>query len=105
VARHRRPVGNEWVQVALYGLLNVTIYLGCYVIAMQTVTTGIGALAVTTNPLFIGFISIFFLGQRMDLRCGLAMVICVFGVLCAAWPLLDGATVTPGGLGILLEEC
>lgn len=30
------------------------------------------------------------------------MVICVCGVLCAAWPLLDGATFTPGGLGILL---
>jgi len=46
--------------LAVYGLLNISIYLGMYVIAMQTITAGIGSLAVASNPVFISFLSVFF---------------------------------------------
>ena len=102
VSRHRLPSGKEWMQLTVYGLLNITIYLGCYVIAMQTVTAGIGALAVATNPVFISFLSVFFLHKKLTTSILLALIICTAGVVCAAWPLFSAAVVTTQGLLILL---
>jgi drug/metabolite transporter (DMT)-like permease len=102
IFRHRLPVGREWKQVALYGLMNITIYLGCYVIAMETITAGIGALALATNPVFISFISVFSLKKKLTLPVVLALVVCTAGVLCAAWPLFGEAQVTTKGLLILV---
>lgn len=99
---YRLPSGREWKQLAVYGLLNITIYLGCYVIAMQTVSAGIGALAVATNPVFISFLSIFLLKKKMQWPVLASLLICSMGVVCAAWPLFSAATVTPGGLLLLL---
>ena len=98
----RLPEGIEWKQIAIYGLLNITIYLGCYVIAMQTVTAGIGSLAVATNPVFISFLSVFFLKEKLQWSVVLSLLICTVGVICAAFPLFSNATVTPAGLLLLL---
>lgn len=102
VKRQRLPSVMEWKQLAMYGLLNITIYLGCYVIAMQTITAGIGALAVATNPVFISFLSVFFLKKKLTGAVILSIIVCTAGVLCAAWPLFDEAAVTTQGLLILL---
>ncbi|HRX94439.1 MAG TPA: DMT family transporter [Chitinophagaceae bacterium] len=102
VQGERLPVGSEWKQIAIYGLLNITFYLGCYVIAMQTVTAGIGALAVATNPVFISFLSVFFLKEKMKWPLILSLMVCAIGVTCAAWPLFSNASVTANGLLLLL---
>lgn len=98
----RLPKGKEWKQIAIYGLLNISIYLGCYVIAMQTVTAGIGALAVSTNPVFISFLSVFFLKKKLSWEVIVSIIVCTAGVLTAAWPLFEHATVDAKGLLILL---
>lgn len=98
----RLPAGKEWGWLTIYGLLNITIYLGCYVIAMQEVTAGIGALAVAANPVFISFISVFFLNKKLTPVVIIAIVVCIAGVVCAAWPLLGDAAVTTKGLLIIL---
>jgi probable blue pigment (indigoidine) exporter len=102
IKRSRFPQGKEWKQIAIYGLLNITIYLGCYVIAMQTVTAGIGSLAIAANPVFISFLSVFFLKKKLTWGVALSIFVCMIGVLCAAWPLFAEATVTTKGLLILL---
>ncbi len=102
IYKHRLPVGKEWKQVAVYGLLNITIYLGSYIVAMQTLTAGIGALAIGTNPVFISFLSVFFLKKKLTMPVILALFICTVGVLCAAWPLFEQAQVTARGLLILV---
>ena len=99
---NRLPKGKEWKQLTIYGLLNITIYLGFYVIAMQTVTAGIGALAVATNPVMISFLSVFFLKKKLTWPVVLGIVLGIAGVACASWPLLGGASVTTKGLLILL---
>ena len=99
---NRLPSGIEWKHLAIYGLLNISIYLGCYVIAMEQVTAGIGSLAVATNPVFISFISVFLLKKPLTIQSVIALMICSAGVLCAAWPLLSEASVTISGLLILL---
>lgn len=102
ISRQRLPRGKEWKQLIIYGLLNITIYLGCYVVAMQEVTAGVGALAVATNPVFISFLSVFFLKKKLTPPILFSLVICSAGVVCASWPLFAGATVTTAGLLILL---
>lgn len=102
IKRSRLPVKKEWKQIAVYGLLNITIYLGFYVIAMQTVSAGIGALAIATNPVYISFLSMFFLKKKLTAPVILSILVCMIGVIGAAWPLFDDATVTTKGLLILL---
>lgn len=102
VKGYRLPAGNEWKSIAVYGLLNISIYLGCYVFAMQEVTASIGAIATATNPVFISLMSVFFLRKRLTWTVFLSLAICVAGVICAAWPLLGYASVTVNGLLLLL---
>ena len=102
IKQYRLPRNKEWKQIAIYGLLNITIYLGCYVIAMQTVTAGIGSLAIATNPVFISFLSVIFLKKKLTLPVVLSIIVCMAGVLYAAWLLFAEATVTTKGLLILL---
>lgn len=99
---YRLPQGAEWKAIAVYGLLNITIYLGLYVVAMQEVTAGIGALATATNPVFISLMSVLFLKKKLSWTIIFSLIICVLGVVFAAWPLLGYATVTTKGLLILL---
>lgn len=102
LTKQKLPRGIEWKQITIYGLLNITIYLGCYVISMQHVTAGVGALAIATNPLFISFSSIFFLRKRLKSEVFIALFLGTVGVLIASWPLLEDASVTVGGLLLLL---
>lgn len=102
VLRHRLPQGREWRQLAIYGLLNISIYLGMYVVAMQSITAGIGALAVASNPVFISFLSVFILKKKLNLSIILSILVCVAGVVCASWPLLRSASVSTQGLLVLL---
>jgi drug/metabolite transporter (DMT)-like permease len=101
ILRERLPVGKEWKQLMIYGLLNISIYLGLYVVAMQNITAGIGALAVASNPVFISFISVFFLKKKLHYSIVISLIICTAGVVCASWPLLGNATVSVQGLIIL----
>lgn len=100
--KQRLPSGKEWKFITIYGLLNITIYLGCYVIAMQEVTAGIGALAIATNPLFISFLSLFFLRKKLKLNIIIALILGTAGVVYASWPLLKEAAISTGGLLLLL---
>lgn len=99
---YRLPSGKEWKAIAVYGLLNITIYLGFYVVAMQEVTAGIGALGTATNPVFISLMSVFFLNKKLTWPVIAALIICTAGVICAAWPLFGQTEVTMKGLLILL---
>ena len=102
VLRSRLPAGGEWSQLAVYGLLNISLYLGLYVVAMQHVSPGLGSLAIATNPVFINLISVLFFRQRLRLYTVLSLLLCSTGVVLAAWPLLQNSSATPGGLLLLL---
>jgi len=100
--QHRWPKVGEWGQLAVYGMLNISLYLGLYVVAMQHVSPGLGSLSVATNPVFINIISALFFRQRIKLYTLFSLVLCSVGVVLAAWPLLQNSSATPGGLLILL---
>jgi probable blue pigment (indigoidine) exporter len=102
VLRQRMPKGREWGQIAIYGLLSNTIYLGLYVIAMRQVSAGLGSLAVATNPVFINLLSVLFLRERLRPVTLFSLALCMTGVVIAAWPLLRNSSATPTGLLLLL---
>jgi len=102
ILRSRLPQGKEWGQIALYGLLNISLYLGLYVLAMQHVSPGLGSLAVATNPVFINLIAALFFGKPLRFFVVISLLLCSTGVVLAAWPLLENSSATPGGLLILL---
>ncbi|MGE7775171.1 DMT family transporter [Chitinophaga sp. NPDC101104] len=100
--KKRLPRGREWKQVAIYGLFNVSLYLGIYVLGMTEVSAGLGALATATNPVFISLMSTFWLRKPLQPVTVLSLVLCLGGIGVAAWPLLADSYATPLGLGLVL---
>jgi probable blue pigment (indigoidine) exporter len=102
VVKERLPRQQEWKQIAIYGVLNISIYLGLYVIAMIYVSAGLGTLSVGTNPVFISIITAVWLKQRVKQAVIISLLLCTAGIVAAAYPLLKNSYATPGGLLILL---
>lgn len=101
VERQRLPRGDEWKQLAVFGLLNTTIYLGFFVFAMKQVAAGIGSLATATNPLLITVLSAFWARKKVDTGEWVAIALGMTGVAIATYPLLQNSFATPEGLLLL----
>ena len=99
--KNRLPKGTEWKQLAIYGFLNVTIYLGCFVIAMKYVSAGIGSLSTATNPLIISILSAFWIGRSVKKTEIFGLIFGITGVGIATYPLLKNSFADVEGLIIL----
>jgi probable blue pigment (indigoidine) exporter len=99
---NRLPKKKEWLQICIYGFLNISVYLGLYVIAMQQISAGIGSLAVATNPVFIAMMSAIWLSHKIRFQNVLSLVLCFSGVIIAAYPLLQNSFATPLGIALIL---
>lgn len=104
VLKQRIPSAESRKKLAVYGLLNISIYLGLYVVAMQYSSAGIGSLFIATNPIFISLISAMWLKQPINALTLVSLFICSAGILLAAYPLLQTSYVTPLGLILLLAS-
>lgn len=104
IMKKRLPAGEEWKRLAIYGLLNVSIYLGVYVVAMQYLGAGIGSLAIAVNPLFISILAAIFFRYRITATAIFCLLICSAGVFLAAWPMLQNSYATPLGMVLLLSS-
>ena len=102
--RNRLPQKKEWLQIAVYGLLNISIYLGLYIWALQYVMPGIASLAIAANPVFISIMTVAFFKQRLRLYIVISLLLCSAGILLAAYPLLTSHAASPIGLTILLTS-
>src|SRR4051812_11691828 len=103
IKREKLPKGKEWMHLLIFGLLNTTIYLGCFVIAMKSVSAGIGSLSTATNPLFIIIISALWLKRQLRWYEICGVVLGLTGVALATYPLLQDSHATIQGLVILLS--
>ena len=99
---YRLPTQNEWKQLALFGFLNTTLYLGIYVYAMKYASAGIGSLAVSTNPLIMVLLSSWWLKRRPKTKEWLGIVLGMGGVAVATYPLLADSFTTIEGVTLLL---
>ena len=99
--KNRLPKGHEWKQLAIYGVLNVTIYLGFFVVAIKHVSAGIGSLATATNPLIITILSAFWLSRSVKKTEIAGLFLGITGVGIATYPLLKNSFADFEGLIIL----
>lgn len=99
--KKRIPAASEWKQLAIYGLLNISIYLGMFVIAMKKVSPGLGSLAVASNPVLISLIAAIFFNHKVTFRHLFSLLFCITGVIIASFPLIQNNLVTKDGLIIL----
>lgn len=102
VMRYPLPGRRQWRPLVIYGLLNISIYLGLYVLAMQQISAGLGSLAIAVNPVMISFIAAAWFGHRITAKNVWSLVICCLGVLVAAYPLLQKSYASPQGMLLLL---
>ena len=100
--RKRLPQKKEWLAVSIYGLLNISLYLGLYVVAMQEVSAGLGSMAVAVNPVLISILSAVLFDHKMGVKHWLSLLLCSAGVVVAAWPLLQNSFATVHGILIVL---
>ncbi|HVZ98579.1 MAG TPA: DMT family transporter, partial [Chitinophagaceae bacterium] len=104
VLKKRLPAGKEWGQLAIYGLLNISIYLGMYVISIQYVSAGLGSLSVAINPVLISIMASIWLHHPIRPVAVISLLLCCTGIVIAALPLFEDSYATPGGLGLLLAS-
>jgi drug/metabolite transporter (DMT)-like permease len=102
ILKKRLPQQQQWKQLAIYGFLNITTYLGMYVLAMQNVSAGLGSLSIATNPVLISLISTIWLKQPLKPIVIASLLLCFTGVTIAAYPLLTHSYATPTGLVLLM---
>jgi len=101
IQRNRLPQGKEWLQLTIFGAFNTALYLGIFIIALQYVAAGITALAIALNPLFISIMSAIWTKKKITVMVWLSIVLGSFGVVIAAYPLLQTSQATVGGLLLL----
>jgi probable blue pigment (indigoidine) exporter len=104
VRRYRLPEKQEWKQLAIYGVLNVALYLGLFVYAIREVSPGIGTLSLAINPLIISILSAVWLGRSVRRREAGGLALGLAGVATATYPLLLNSHATCSGLLLLLAS-
>ena len=102
IKNYRMPRQLEWRRIMIYGLLNISIYLGLYIIAMQQISAGLGTLAVGINPVIISLMAAFIFKESIGYKTIVSLVLCLSGVLIAAYPLLQTSNASFTGILIIL---
>lgn len=98
------PTSNDWKPLFIYGILNVALYLGLFVLAMKSIAAGIGTLSLALNPLFISILSAFWLKTKINKNVILGLICGLLGIMTVAYPLLQNAYATPLGLVFLFSS-
>lgn len=101
VLHHPLPKKSQWKQLAVYGLLNIALYLGLFIVAIQEVSAGLGTLAVAINPIMITIFTASWKKEKIPRIQLVALGMGLIGVVICAYPLLLGSHATVKGLLIL----
>lgn len=94
----RMPNRTEFKALAIFGFLNITLYLSLFVLAIKEVAAGIGSLSVSLGPLLMSIIGGLFLGKKIKAVHVFGLVLGVAGVGLAVSPLLQNSFASVRGL-------
>ena len=97
-----KPIGKEWRQLIIFGLLNTALYLGIFIFALQEVAAGITALALALNPLLISVFSSLALKRKVGWKEWLSIAAGMVGVAIATYPLVIRGYATLWGIFLLI---
>jgi drug/metabolite transporter (DMT)-like permease len=95
------PKGSQWKQLAIYGLLNISLYLGLFIVAIGEVSAGLGSLAVAINPVIITVALAIWDKQKLPFLKIASLIIGITGVAVCSYPLIIGSHASVKGLVIL----
>jgi probable blue pigment (indigoidine) exporter len=98
----RWPNKQEWKALAIFGFLNITLYLSFFVLAIKEVAAGIGSLSTSLSPLFMSIIGGVIFSKKIKRIHYLGLTFGLLGVYIAVIPLLQNAHATTKGLIFLL---
>jgi probable blue pigment (indigoidine) exporter len=95
---NRLPNKQEFIQLTILGVLNVTIYMSGYLIAIKTVSAGLISLFSASNPLILVLLSAFVLKKKLSTHQWVGISMAFTGLILAAVPNLKGSHATLWGL-------
>ncbi|SIT16180.1 Uncharacterized membrane protein [Filimonas lacunae] len=100
--QHRLPNKKECKHLFILGLLNITIYIIAFVIAVKLVSAGLVSLFNAMPPLVITLLSAVWLKRAVKPLEWLGIGLAIVGLAIAAIPNLKSSHATLGGIVILL---
>lgn len=106
-ARLPWPVdARSWGSAAMYGVLANALYLGLNYEALRHLSSGMGAIIASTNPLLLAVLAPFFLRERLTARKAIGLSLGFVGVLVAMHARAASSTARPtdvvlGAVGVL----
>ncbi len=99
--KYRLPERDEWMPLLIYGLLNVTVYLGLFIVALQELSAGVGSLVPALNPLMISILSAIWIKRRVKQTEWTGLLLGFLGVAIVIYPLIKESYVTLWGLTLM----
>ncbi|MBS7563305.1 DMT family transporter [Mucilaginibacter sp. Bleaf8] len=94
----RFPNRSEMGKLLILGILNITVYMTGYLIAIETVSAGLISLVSAANPLILILLSALFLKKKPSMHQWIGIVLCLSGLILAAKPNLENSHATLKGL-------
>ena len=96
------PNKKEFIELAIFGFLNVTLYLSLFVLAITEVAAGIGSLSTSLGPLLMTILCGLIFDKKIKMIHFLGLFLGFSGVYITVIPLLGNSNATPRGLILLL---
>ncbi|HEY1907434.1 MAG TPA: DMT family transporter, partial [Myxococcaceae bacterium] len=99
----RRPwprTPEAWMQLAAYGLLANASYLGCTYEALRHLSSGMGAIIASTNPLLLALVAPALLDEPLTPRKVIGLLLGFAGVLIAMWARAGSQAARPGDVAL-----
>lgn len=100
--KEKLPTKSEWLKITVFGLLNITIYLGCLFAAIEFVSAGLMNLFISINPILIILFSVIFLNRKVSKYEIIGFLICFSGLLIATFPILQESKASLIGIILLI---
>lgn len=99
---NRFPTKAEFKKLLILGILNVTVYISGYLIAIKYVSAGLVSLVTAVNPLLLILFSAIFYKRKLTSAEMIGIVIAVSGLLLASVPNLYHSHATFQGIFALI---
>ncbi|PUZ20124.1 EamA/RhaT family transporter [Chitinophaga costaii] len=97
-----RPSRKQFAQLFILGLLNITVYMSGFLIAIKTVSAGLISLVTATNPLILILLSALLLKRKLTRAEWIGIIIALSGLVVATIPNLRHSHATLIGVIALI---
>ncbi len=90
------PRGRQaWTLIVALGVLANAMYLGFMYEALRHLAAGVGAVATSTNPLFLALVAPWLLGEKLTTKKSIGLLLGFAGVLAIMWERQGSGTAEP----------